>query len=105
MSHRFSVGFALLVSLGMSGCSDPPRLNGVVQDTWGQAIEGATVQLDGLVDKQTTDARGRFSFPAQEGTMRLLAGKEGFIREIFQVEGSTDPESPMAEAQVKLFPD
>jgi hypothetical protein len=93
-----------LVSLLLSvvGCSTEPRIEGQVVDVWGNPIAGATIVLEGQSERPLSDDNGRFSLPMQFGTLRMKAGREGYIQEHIELES---PEAgPPPKAVFELFP-
>ena len=65
---------------GLVGCKPAPKVAGVISDVWGNPIDNATVQLEGVLAHVTTDADGRFVFTdAGEGQVTLKAGKDGYV--------------------------
>ena len=79
--------FAVVLILVCAGSSAaqlfPGRITGVVRDTQGAAVPGATVKLTnpstGLERTVTTDENGEFNFPELSlGTYRLTVTKSGF---------------------------
>jgi len=70
-----------------------------VVDIWGDPVQGAVVKMDGVGERPTTDANGRFELPFRVGTHTLKAGREGYIQRDLQV---TLPETA-AEADEVVF--
>ncbi|MGA9143439.1 MAG: TonB-dependent receptor [Candidatus Acidiferrales bacterium] len=79
--------FAVVLILVCAGSSAaqlfPGRITGVVRDTQGASVPGATVKLTnpstGLERTVTTDENGEFNFPELSlGTYRLTVTKSGF---------------------------
>ncbi len=77
-----------LITLALAACGDStgPTLTGVVLDHWGEPLEGATVAVDGSNDRPLTDSDGVFSLPRGAGTLKLKAGKDGYIQDHLEVE-------------------
>lgn len=94
----------LVMLLTLSACKDPPTVDGKVQDIWGKAISGATVQMEGAEPTESTDG-GAFSFPQGEGPIRFVAGKEGYIKNTLKIMPPADPEAEVAEIVIKLYPE
>ena len=69
---------ALCLFALLTGCSDPPEVQGVVKDIWDKPIDGATVLMEGT-EPVTTNERGEFSFVASDSVMSFNAGKDGYI--------------------------
>jgi len=102
VTTRFSL---LALATLLTACGEPPVLEGVVTDAWGKPVEAATVQLEGVVDQTTTDANGVFHFPRPEGTQRLMAGKDGYIKNTATVTIPTDEDEPQPRPEIALYPE
>src|ERR1700690_2614360 len=79
----FAVILSLVCAANSAAQSFPGRITGVVRDTQGAAVPGATVKLSnpstGLERTVTTDANGEFNFPELAiGVYRLTISKSGF---------------------------
>lgn len=98
---RSGIGVMALVA----GCSQEPRIDGVVMDIWDNPIEGATVVVEGETERPLTDRAGRFSVPYVAGKRHMKAGREGYIQEHVDLEF---PEDPSAEGRpqplFRLYP-
>lgn len=97
--------WCLLVPILAGGCRKPPVVHGVVKDIFGRPIEGATVIMEGVLERRSTDAQGEFTFPRQTTSMRLTAGKKGYIKD---TETLTPPEDASEEPppiELALYPD
>src|SRR6185503_15271290 len=70
-----------VVAGGCGGCSEPPVQSGVVKDVFGHPLEGATVIMEGVLEQKLTNAQGEFTFPRQKTSMRITAGKKGYIKD------------------------
>ncbi len=94
-----------LAVLSTTACSKPTVLEGKVTDVWGTPIQGAMVQVEGLVDITKSDNSGVFKFELDEGldTYRLQAGKDGYIPSVTSV-GAEGDEGPGA-AKLELYPE
>lgn len=96
---------ALGLASVLAACGEPPMLEGVVTDAWGKPIEAATVQLEGVVKQTTTDAKGIFHFIRPEGTLRLMAGKDGFIKNTASVTIPTSDDEAQPRPEIALYPE
>lgn len=88
-----------------TGCSDPVIVDGSVTDVWGTPIQGATVQLEGIVEPVTSDNDGLFKFELKgeaREAYRVQAGKEGYIPGMVKVAGGEDD---VEDAAVELYPE
>lgn len=102
---RSFLGAALLALPLALACGKPPQLQGKVQDIWGTPLEGATVTLEGEVEQKSTDAGGAFAFVAPDGPARVMAGKEGYIRNMVEVPARTAEQKEPAAVTLALYPD
>lgn len=93
---------AVVLLLSVAGCSTEPRIDGQVVDVWGNPIGGATVVLEGQAERPLTDANGRFVLPLQFGTLKLKAGREGYIQEHIEIESKQG--EPPPHPVFELFP-
>lgn len=99
-------GLALLVlSPGIGGCR--PKVEGYVKDPWEHPVEGATVIMEGVAEREVSDAEGFFKMPALDSEMNLLAGKDGYIKALtvvapFAEDEDEDDREPL---QLTLYPD
>ena len=98
----FRLALVSLVALSACTGAEAPKLHGQVVDVWGQPIEGATIVVEGLDDRPTTDNTGSFTMPMREGTVKIKAGLDGYIQEHTEIE-VTDPENPPT-ANLTLYP-
>ena len=98
---------ATVLSFSLLGaCSEPPQITGKVTDVWGKPLEGATVQVEGMTEHLTTGADGTFSFPApEEGTRRLIAGKDGYLKNVGAISISTDKDAALPSPTIELYPE
>lgn len=89
-----------------TACGEKPQVTGTVLDIWDQPIEGATVVLEGVTEQQTTTAAGAFTFVLpQPGKARVAAGKDGFIRDMAEVEPPAEDAEGPATVVFRLYPD
>ncbi|NCG17801.1 MAG: hypothetical protein GWP91_02160 [Rhodobacterales bacterium] len=80
----------LVALLLLGACSASSTVDGKVIDIWGEPIAGATVLMDGVTERPSTNAEGAYSFPSKEGPQKLKAGKEGYIQAEAEVEVATE---------------
>lgn len=89
----------------LAGCSQEPRIEGVVMDIWDNPVEGATVVVEGETERPLTDRAGRFSLPYVPGKQHMKAGREGYIQEHADLTFPEDPSSPDAPKPLfRLYP-
>jgi hypothetical protein len=87
------------------GCKKPPVQSGVVKDVFGNPLEGATVIMEGVREQKITDAQGMFTFPRPKTSVRITAGKKGYIKD---TELATPPVQEKEDAplvELALYPD
>jgi len=94
---------ALLV---LVACGEPPRVQGAVRDVFGRPIAGATVLSDQEYARATTNAHGRFllEVPAA-GTVRLMAGAPGYVKDVLTVEVPAEGAASNADFHLWTMPD
>lgn len=74
-----------MLTLLLVGCSDTLTLTGKVQDIWGVPVGEATVVIEGVVERHYADAAGVFQIEVDHPVRRLMAGKDGFIKDVLDV--------------------
>lgn len=105
-SSTVALGAALCGLLLASACGEPAKVSGTVLDIWDQPIEGATVALEGVVEQQTTTTAGAFTFVLpQPGKARVMAGKDGYIKDVAEVEPPAEDAEGPATVTFRLYPD
>ncbi len=93
----------MFLSLLLACTPDTVTLRGTVVDVWGAPIAAASVVIEGQVERFPADAEGAFTIPTERASSwRLLAGKQGYIRDIETVAGPAagDP----APIRFELYP-
>lgn len=92
------------VALG-GGCQ--PEVEGYVRDPWSRPIEAATVIMEGVAERELTDSEGFFEIDALDVEMKLLAGKDGYIKALTVVPpfAEGEDESDRAPVELTLYPD
>ena len=82
-----SPAFALVKS---SAKYSPGRIEGIITDTEGKPIEGATVQLDETTLKASTNQNGGFTFSVEAGTYTLIVSHISYttLKEKVQVKAN-----------------
>ena len=91
-----------LLSL-LLACSDPPSVDVEVVDIWNKPVAAATVAIEGDANHYTVDAGGKANIVVQPGTVRLLGGADGYIKDLQTVEIGEDQDTP-ASSTLTLFP-
>ncbi|MDR2413888.1 MAG: SusC/RagA family TonB-linked outer membrane protein, partial [Odoribacteraceae bacterium] len=64
--------FIVLLDLQPSAQARPRDISGIVVDASGEPVPGATVRVKGTTTGASSDARGRFSFPAPAGDQAVV---------------------------------
>lgn len=85
-------------------CSDPPTVEVTVVDAWDKPIEGAQVRQETVTESFVTDGDGVTRLPAEVGTLHLMAGKDGYIKDFAVVtilEGQEEGQS----VRLALYPE
>jgi hypothetical protein len=95
----------LLLVVGLAGCTDQEQISGAVRDPWGHPVSGATVIMEGVFEQAHTDGDGRFSFPLRDGTFRLMAGHDGFIKATATVAHPPGEDGSPPSPEMVLYPD
>lgn len=91
-----------LLSL-LLACSDPPSVDVKVVDIWNKPVAAATIAIEGDANHYTVDDAGKSNIVVQPGTVRLLGGKDGYIKDLQTVEVGEDQDAP-ASSTLTLFP-
>jgi hypothetical protein len=99
----------MLSLLLLSACSNTQSLTGTVTDIWGQPVSEATVVVEGVVERYHTDSAGKFDIelehPPASGTARVMAGKEGYIKEILPVDPPGEEGADYSPVKMQLYPE
>ena len=93
-----------MLALLLFACSDPPTVEVTVVDAWDKPIEGAQVRQETVTETFTTDAAGVTHLPAEVGTLHLMAGKDGYIKDFAVVTILEDEEEGQA-VRLALYPE
>lgn len=94
-----------MLTLLLLACSHPPAVEGRVVDVWGRPVAGATVVIEGVVQRYAADGAGAFRIETEAPVRRVMVGKEGYIKHVEPVA------SPPAEGEdyppltFELFPE
>ncbi len=85
-------------------CSDTRTLSGKVLDIWGKPIEGATVVVEGVLERNYTAENGLFSIEVEQPAARVMVGKDGYIKDILEPTAKDEEEDydPLA---FELYPE
>ena len=90
---------------GCGGCSEPPVQSGVVKDVFGHPLDGATVIMEGVLEQKITNSEGMFTFPRQKTSMKITAGKKGYIKDTELATPPADEDEDAPLVQLALYPD
>ncbi|MBM4367670.1 MAG: carboxypeptidase regulatory-like domain-containing protein [Deltaproteobacteria bacterium] len=84
-------------------CSDTRTLSGKVVDIWGHPVEGATVVVEGVMERNYTASNGAFSIEVEQAATRVMVGKDGYIKDILEPTAKSEEEDydPLA---FELYP-
>lgn len=87
-------------------CSDDRTVTGQVLDIWNKPIDNATVVIEGVVERHYSGADGTFSIdvPGDQVVSRVMAGRDGYIREIVEVPAVAE-DAPFAPVSFHLYPE
>lgn len=92
----------MLAVIALLACSTPAvSLHGNVVDLWGRPLAGATVVVEGVVERWQTDPAGAFSLSVDEAPLRVLGAAPGHMRAVVEV-----PEGSAGTAlRIELWPE
>lgn len=86
------------------GCGRGVELEVTVVDLWSQPITGATVVLDGSeVQRATTGGDGKATLEVEPGDVRVVVGKDGYIKEAHTITVLTNNDGAR-EVDFQLYP-
>lgn len=92
---RARMGVVLLLLLALAACGEPPSLNGVVRDNFGQPVADVVVSIPNTDSSTKTDAAGVYKLPYSTGQLTL-----SFVRDGYQAE--TVPFSATSRGQLTV---
>lgn len=96
----------MILLLALIGCSEPARVEVRVLDVWSKPLAGATVVQDGVQERFTTGSNGKVMVPVEEGERHLMAGLDGYIKELATIEVPKDADDDdLPKVVLKLYPD
>lgn len=83
MKHKILFNYSVILVLGfslfmMSGCSGKKQVEGIVQDLFGNGVEGVSVQVIKSRFATTTDKAGHYSVDYAPGTFTINFSKPGY---------------------------
>ncbi len=71
---------ALLSLISLLACAPNVPITGQVVDPWGAPMPDTTVVVEGVVERWSTDAQGRFAIDVTADRTKVIAGKAGYMR-------------------------
>jgi hypothetical protein len=95
----------MLAALLLVACSDTRVLAGEVRDVWGNPVADATVVIEGVVERHHSDSAGRFSIDTEGPVTRVMAGKDGYIKDIEVVPAPLEEGGDLAPVHFALYPE
>lgn len=95
----------MLASLLLGACTDTRMLAGEVKDVWGNPVSDATVVIEGVVERYHSDSAGKFAIDTEAPVTRVMAGKDGYIKDIEVVPAGTDEEADYDPLAFALYPE
>lgn len=95
-----------MLGLLLMACSGERTVSGHVLDVWDKPIDNATVVIEGVVERHYSGASGAFTIqvPEDQAVARVMAGRDGYIREILEVPAVAEGE-PYAPLTFHLYPE
>jgi hypothetical protein len=94
-----------MLTLLLLACAGPPTIEGKVVDVWGKPVEGASIVIEGVVERYATDAGGLFHIETGEPVKRVMAGKLGYIKEVDEVAPPAEKGGDYAPVTFELYPE
>ncbi len=85
-------------------CAEPVVIHGTVTDAWGTPVPGATVVLEGVVDRWTAGADGTFTVQTDDPPGTVIAGADGYMRGTATVVHGDDAPR-IQDVRIALWPD
>ncbi|MDP2312912.1 MAG: hypothetical protein Q8P41_08405 [Pseudomonadota bacterium] len=95
----------MLLSLLLTACTDTRVLAGDVRDVWGNPVSDATVVIEGVVERYRSDSAGRFTIDTEQPVTRVMAGKDGYIKDIELVPAPAEEEGDYDPLAFALYPE
>ncbi len=95
----------MLASLLLGACTDTRVLAGEVKDIWGNPVSDATVVIEGVVERYHSDSAGKFTIDTEANVSRVMAGKDGFIKDIEVVAAPGEEDDDYDPLAFALYPE
>ncbi|MFZ5478208.1 MAG: carboxypeptidase-like regulatory domain-containing protein [Myxococcota bacterium] len=95
----------MLALLVLVACSDTQTVTGRVFDVWGDPLDGATVVVEGVLERHYTDDAGQFSIEVEDPVNRVMVGKQGFIKDVTQVAPPIEEDADYDPLSFRLYPE
>lgn len=94
----------MLLSLLLTACTDTRVLVGDVRDIWGKPVPEATVVIEGVLERYHSDSAGRFTIDTEAPVIRVMAGKDGYIKDIEMVPAPLEEGDDYNPLAFSLYP-
>jgi hypothetical protein len=78
MKFRTIVVYLLLIVFCFVGCGKKERIEGVVQDAFGNPLKDVSVKIEKTTFTSNTDGSGKYSIDYAPGSVKLIFSKEGY---------------------------
>lgn len=88
---------AVAVLLALAGCGEPPSLNGVVRDNFGQPLADVVVSIPGTEFTATSDVTGAYRLSFAPGELTLSFVRPGYQNENVIVSAPRGGQVPVDE--------
>jgi len=85
-----------MFSLWLTACADPPVLTGTVEDAWGRPVPGATLVIEGVVERYEADDAGNFRILPPGPVERVSAARSGYLRQVVRASGGDSGLEPLS---------
>lgn len=107
MRHKILFNFSIILVFGLSvimmnGCEGKKQIEGIVQDIFGNSIEGVFVQVLKSTYSTKTDKNGHYSIRYEPGTFTIKYSKPGFTTHKLDLTIQSDQKVPTSP--IKMFP-
>jgi hypothetical protein len=89
----------------LTACSDTRVLAGDVRDIWGNPVSDATVVIEGVVERYHADSAGKFQIDTENPVTRVMAGKDGYIKDIEMVPLPIEEDADYDPLAFSLYPE
>lgn len=94
-----------MLFLLLAACSRPPVLEGTVHDIWGKPVGGATVVVEGVLERFPVDESGLFRIQIDTPIPKVMVGKPGYIKHVEAVAPPAEKGDDYAPLTFSLYPE